>query len=122
MSRAQAQTLTTTLRDLVAQYRGLVTLEKMNAEGSSSRAANERPVVERLHEYSGEGSDLNHLVPTLPELQPVPVKPLFLDVAWNYIGYPREGASEPQQTDTTDTTSAEEKKSSGRRGWFGFGR
>ena len=120
VSRAQAQTLTTTLRDLVAQYRGLVTLEKINADGASTRAANERPVVERLHKYSGEGSDLNYLVPTLPQLQPVPVKPLFLDVAWNYVSYPREGTNEPQQTDTTDKT--EEKKSSGRRGWFGFGR
>lgn len=121
MSRAQGQTLTTTLRDLVAQYQGLVTLEKLSADGASTRAANERPVVERLHEYSGEGSDLNHLVPTLPQLQPVPVKPLFLDVAWNYIAYPREGTNEPQETDTTVDTE-EDKKRSGRRGWFGFGR
>lgn len=118
VSRERAQTLTTTLRDLVAQYRGLVSLEKISADGAS-KSANERPVIERLHEYSGDGMDVDHLVPTLPQLQPVPVKPLFLDVAWNYIDYPREGRDEPQEASATAT---EEKKGGGRRGWFGFGR
>lgn len=119
VSRAQAQTLTTTLRNLVAQYRGLVTLEKISADGAS-KSANERPVIERLHEYSGDGMDVDHLVPTLPQLQLVPMKPLFLDVAWNYVDYPRERRDEPQEE--TGTTATEEKKSGGRRGWFGFGR
>ena len=115
VSRAQAQTLATSLRDLVAQYRGLVTLEKISAD-EASKSANERPMIERLHEYSDDGLDLSHLVPALPQLEPVPVKPLFLDVAWNYIDYPRESLNEPQ---TTTEPAPAEKKS---RGWFGFGR
>lgn len=92
---------------MVAQYRGLVTLERFGAEASSSQ---QRPLVERLHQFS-QGTDLSNLVPYPPQMQPVPVKPLFLDVAWNYIDYPhgeREQAPAP-----------EEKKG---RGWFGFGR
>ena len=115
--RTQAQTLATTLRDLVAQYRGLVTLETMSTE-HASKSASERPAIEQLHEYAGDGLDLSHLTPVLPRLQPVPVKPLFLDVAWNYIDYPREGGT---QAPGTSEPPAEEQKST-RRGWFGFGR
>lgn len=90
----------------------------MSAE-EASKLASERPVIERLHEYSGDGLDLSHLVPVLPQLQPVPVKPLFLDVAWNYIDYPREDQGPAQGTTAEEVP--EERKSS-RRGWFGFGR
>lgn len=87
------------------------------SEEEASKLTSERPAIERLHEYSADGLDLNHLVPALPQLQPVPVKPLFLDVAWNYIDYPREG----QGPARTIEEAPEERKSS-RRGWFGFGR
>lgn len=89
------------------------------SEEEASKLTSERPAIERLHEYSADGLDLNHLVPALPQLQPVPVKPLFLDVAWNYIDYPREVQS--SAPGTTAEEAPEEKKSS-RRGWFGFGR
>ncbi|KAJ5601301.1 hypothetical protein N7510_010835 [Penicillium lagena] len=113
VSRAQVGTLELTLRELVAQYRGLVTLEKLTAE-DASQSAGQRPLVERLHQFAGAQTDLRNLVPYPPQMLPVPVKPLFFDVAWNYIDYPRadgvEKSEEPQ---------AEEKKG---RGWFGFGR
>jgi signal recognition particle subunit SRP68 len=53
-------------------------------------------------------------------MQPIPVKPLFLDVAWNYIDYPREGQ---QQAPTQPQAQAQapEEETKGRRGWFGFG-
>jgi signal recognition particle subunit SRP68 len=106
------------MRELVAQYRGLVTLEQVTAEEASQ--SSQRPVVERLQHYAGSGLDLNNLVPFPPQMQPIPVKPLFLDVAWNYIDYPREGpaasqAAAPAQAD------APEEEAKGRRGWFGFG-
>lgn len=107
VSRVQVSSLETILRGLVAQYRGLVTLERADAESGSSQ---QRPLVERLHQFR-TNADLSNLVPYPPQMQPVPVKPLFLDVAWNYIDYPR----------SSDNVSAapEEKKG---RGWFGFGR
>lgn len=107
VSRAQVGALGSTLRGLVAQYRGLVTLERLDTESGSSQ---QRPVVERLHQYQA-GTDLRNLVPYPPQMQPVPVKPLFLDVAWNYIDYPRL----PDE----QAPASEEKQG---RGWFGFGR
>lgn len=76
------------------------------------------PIAERLNEYPPNGVDLTNLVEYPPRVRAVPVKPLFLDVAFNYIEYPGrttavvngeapKGAGEPQ----------EERK----RGWFGWG-
>lgn len=114
VSRTQVGALESTLRELVAQYRGLVTLEKFTAD-QTAQSASQRPLVERLHQFAGVGSDLSNLVPYPPQMQPVPVKPLFLDVAWNYIDYPRgEGA----RRDEGEEVAA---KKGGRRGWFGFG-
>lgn len=109
VTRAQVNALGSTLRGMVAQYRGLVTLERLSTESGSSQ---QRPLVERMHQFS-LANDLNNLVPYPPQMQPVPVKPLFLDVAWNYINYPQEGAVAEQ------APAVEEKKG---RGWFGFGR
>lgn len=113
VSRAQANNLASTLRGLVAQYRGLVTLERLEAQSGSSQ---QRPLVERLHQFSA-GTDLSNLVPYPPQMQPVPVKPLFLDVAWNYIDYPRPGQAPVQAPEPVPSPAPEEKK----RGWFGFG-
>lgn len=121
VSRVQASTLESSLRELVAQYRGLVTLEKVTAEEAAQ--SSQRPVVERLQQFAGSGLDLNNLVPYPPQMQPIPVKPLFLDVAWNYIDYPREGGQRqegPTQAQA-QAQGAVEEETKGRRGWFGFG-
>ncbi|KAF3028421.1 hypothetical protein E8E15_005911 [Penicillium rubens] len=121
VSQVQASNLESTLRELVARYRGLVTLEKLTAEEASQ--SSQRPVVERLQHFAGSGLDLNNLVPYPPQMQPIPVKPLFLDVAWNYIDYPREGGQRqevPAQTPAQAQGPVEEE-TKGRRGWFGFG-
>jgi signal recognition particle subunit SRP68 len=120
VSRDQSSALESTLRGLVAQYRGLVTLEQVTAEEASQTS--QRPVVERLQQFAGSRLDLNNLVPFPPQMQPIPVKPLFLDVAWNYIDYPREGEQReaPAQAQGQPQAQAEEENK-GRRGWFGFG-
>ncbi|KAJ5246066.1 hypothetical protein N7468_001049 [Penicillium chermesinum] len=111
VSRDQASALQAVLRGLVAQYRGLVTLAQL--DGNSAELS-QRPVVERLNQF-GANVDLGNLVPYPPRMQAVPVKPLFLDVAWNYINYPQTGSS----AQPAETPAPEEKKG---RGWFGFGR
>ncbi|KAI2899492.1 hypothetical protein CBS76997_2379 [Aspergillus niger] len=120
ISRSQVQTLELTLKGLVAQYRGLVTLEKLSAE-AQSKSVTQRPAVERLHDFAGDALDLTNIVPYPPQMQPIPVKPLFLDVAWNYIEYPRQGTPAADNSQTQPEPQPEEKKG-GRRGWFGFGR
>ncbi|PYH79927.1 hypothetical protein BO82DRAFT_355923 [Aspergillus uvarum CBS 121591] len=123
ISHNQISTLGSTLRGLVAQYRGLVTVEKLSVE-AQARSTTQRPVIERLHEFSGDAVDLKNIVPFPLQMQPVPVKPLFLDVAWNYIDYPRQSSVAqvtPQAQEEEEEATTEEKKG-GRRGWFGFGR
>ncbi|KAJ5543375.1 Signal recognition particle subunit SRP68 [Penicillium sp. DV-2018c] len=119
VSAAQSSTLQSTLRQLVARYRGLVTLEQATAEEASQ--SSQRPVVERLQQFAGSTVDLGNLVPYPPQMQPIPVKPLFLDVAWNYIDYPREGGRQEAPAQAQAGAPAEEE-TKGKRGWFGFGR
>lgn len=103
-------------------------LEKLyavSAPASQKSMAATVPVVERLHEYPVKGIDLGNLVTYPPKLQPIPVKPLFLDVAWNYIEYP--GQSEikrptPQVPVSANRTDEAPEEKPTKRGWFGFGR
>ncbi|KAL2871082.1 signal recognition particle subunit SRP68 [Aspergillus lucknowensis] len=122
ISPGQVQALEYELRALVTKYQGLVTLESIAAQ-EQSKSTSQRPLVERLNEYSGDSLNLDNLVPYPPDIQPIPVKPLFLDVAWNYIDYPRDGkaAVSTATPSQPDQPAAEEKKGA-RRGWFGFGR
>lgn len=109
------------MRELVAQYRGLVTLEQAIAKEASQ--SSQRPIVERLQQFAGSGVNLYNLVPYPPQMQPIPVKPLFLDVAWNYIDYPREN-DQRQEASAQAQLQAQapmEEETKGRRGWFGFG-
>jgi signal recognition particle subunit SRP68 len=111
----QVKALVSVVRALVAQYRGLVTLESLSASKEDA-LAHQAPLIERMDEYSGDSIDLGNLVPYPLKMQPIPVKPLFLDVAWNYVDYPR---SIPAQSEPPATV---EEKKDVRRGWFGFGR
>ena len=56
-------------------------------------------------------------------MKPVPVKPLFLDVAWNYIEYP--GRTQQAKEPEPEKVEVEEKKAErpqAKKGWFSFGR
>jgi len=105
-------------------------------------------VYRHLQEYPASGKvDLKNIIPWPPRPEPIPVKPVFLDLAWNYLKYPgtnsEEQAGEPdgqmegivngvvdsarQATnvvkeaigvDSTEEQSETPKK----RGWFSFGR
>lgn len=59
------------------------------AQAAESAGAGKAPLVERLDEWPEQGIDWeNGVVQWPPKVLPVPVKPLFLDIAWNYIEYP----------------------------------
>lgn len=118
ISRQQVQLLTSVAQGLVAEYRGIVTLETLSTK-DTTKPSNQAPIVGRLQEYSGEELDPEHLVPYPPQVKPIPVKPLFLDVAWNYIDYPRDAGATQQISGEQQQTP---EKKGGRRGWFSFGR
>ena len=82
------------------------------------------PLIERLSEYPIDGVALDNLVTYPPILEPVPVKPLFFDVAWNYIDYPGRSAKAVEKPEGVASKISEDgsAKAGGRKGWFGFGR
>ncbi|KAF2870665.1 hypothetical protein BDV95DRAFT_607811 [Massariosphaeria phaeospora] len=128
VSEEQAGTLRQKLENLNSHYRGVVALLQLSSNSETAATAqltSAAPVVERLNEYPTSGTvDLKNLVTWPPILKPVPVKPLFYDVAWNYITYPgqatqsREVEAEKTQVDEKSTEPAQPAK----RSWFGFGR
>ncbi|EOD48271.1 putative signal recognition protein [Neofusicoccum parvum UCRNP2] len=124
VSREQAEFLHNRVQGLSSQYRALVDLHNHVTDNRSASKGNvSAPVVERLNEYPAEGVDLRNLVQWPPKLQPVPIKPLFLDVAFNYIDYPGRAKAAVEngggvRLDEAPPTAEEPKK----KGWFGFGR
>ncbi|KAL8712031.1 MAG: hypothetical protein Q9220_003727 [cf. Caloplaca sp. 1 TL-2023] len=121
----QSKSLSDLLERLVLQHRALVELENLNTASTQSNNIKPPPMIERLHAYPSEGVDLTNLVTYPPKIQPVPVKPIFLDVAWNYIDYP--GRPKKSSTVTADekvdeAVSTQEPKKETKKGWFGFGR
>ncbi|KAK3904067.1 hypothetical protein C8A05DRAFT_42805 [Staphylotrichum tortipilum] len=120
-----------TLTGELHRGRALVELLAKPTPTPQSSSSISKPLSDRLADYPPAGVDLAHIVSYPPRLEPLPVKPLFLDVAWNYIRYPGkaepaavEAPATPQaSTAATATTAAEpEAKSQQKRGWFGFGR
>ncbi|KAF6843489.1 signal recognition particle 68 kDa protein [Colletotrichum musicola] len=83
------------------------------------------PLIERLHEYPLNGVDLTNLVTIPPKLATIPVKPIFLDVAWNYIDYSGKESAEsspPGPQSAAGEGGESQPPQPQRRGWFGFGR
>lgn len=106
-----------------SQCRALVELKNlMDQQKASAKEIYKAPLVERLEEYPADDVDLANLVNFPPKLQPIPVKPLFLDLAWNYIDYPGRGSSSVNGAPTAPETAVEVKKEPAKKGWFGFGR
>ncbi|CAN9346036.1 unnamed protein product [Alternaria alternata] len=127
VSGEQTQTLKKNLENLNSHYRGVVALSQLfaNSETASKAGlANAAPVVERLNEYPSSGSvDLKNLVTWPPKLKPVPVKPLFLDVAWNYVEYPgRAPQVQEPEPEKAPVEEKKEEKPQAKKGWFSFGR
>jgi signal recognition particle subunit SRP68 len=125
VSPSEVQFLQDLLAGEVQRYRALVELLNLNEAAQKSEEGNNKtPLVERLNEYPSKGVDLQNLVQWPPKLEPVPVKPLFFDAAWNYIEYPGRqvgnvaviGANEEKANAGKEQTQQQKK------GWFGFGR
>ncbi|KAF4301882.1 hypothetical protein GTA08_BOTSDO06315 [Botryosphaeria dothidea] len=123
VTREQAESLHNRVQGLASQYRALIDLHThVTDKSSTSKGTISAPIVERLNEYPSGDVDLQNLVQWPPKLQPVPVKPLFLDVAFNYIDFPGRAKAAVEnggvKLDQAPAPQEEPKK----KGWFGFGR
>lgn len=121
----QAKTLQTHLRALVLQYRALADLENDSKERSGQDRQYVAPLLERLHlNHYDENVNLKNVVNYPPTLQPIPMKPLFFDLAWDYIRYPwqKEDVPVTHAASEQQSRSAREEETPKKRGWFGFGR
>ncbi|KAI9760413.1 MAG: hypothetical protein M4579_001709 [Chaenotheca gracillima] len=146
ISSSELQYLNHLLQAEVSRHRALVELETLDArQQSSARNQTRRPLVETLETYpsmtvskdSRVPVDLKNIVSYPPtKIEPVPVKPIFLDVAWNYIDYPGRAARDVVQHGKGASGSVDGAAKGGRgdakqpdsssqpqkKGWFGFGR
>ncbi|EXJ54631.1 hypothetical protein A1O7_09972 [Cladophialophora yegresii CBS 114405] len=151
ISSQQIHLTTSTLRKLVLRYRALADLKSSNANATSDAASSPTaatapkpaPLIERLsHNTYIPNLDLTNLVNYPPKLRPVPVKPLFFDLAWNYIKYPGQkgpeddlqpgaredvlmhdaGARTATNGPVSEPDTKEDRRAPPKRGWFGFGR
>jgi signal recognition particle subunit SRP68 len=118
--------LKTLLDGELQHYRALVELSNLAASQNSDDSASRQPLVERLSQYPSKDVDLENLVTYPPKLEPIPVKPLFFDAAWNYIEYPGREIQEIPETDRAQEEAAKgqtvEQTAQQKKGWFGFGR
>ena len=126
MTKDHIKSISDLLSGELQRSRALVEISDLTKSGKASGAKTAPlPLVERLSEYPTEGVDLQNIVVYPPKVDAIPVKPLFLDVAWNYINYPSKAAKPALGA----KAAASEKPSAGaeeakpqKRGWFGFGR
>ena len=121
ITQAQVSSLHSLLQNLVSQHRGLVELINIQSASTNKSTNFVPPLIERLDEYPANDVDLTKLVTYPPKIEPTPVKPLFLDVAFNYIEYPgrtRKINEKAVNGVAEGAKGGEEKK----KGWFGFGR
>lgn len=130
ISSSASQKLQSHISALLARTHALVEMHKLetnSALAASKLMTSAAPLVQRLSDYPAPGTqvDLKNLVTYPPEIEPVPVKPLFLDVAWNYIEYPGQEKVQRKATDVAVANGLDEKPQTPEKkkgGWFGFGR
>lgn len=112
------QFLSDLLKGELQRCRALVEIDNAKAKSQSAGNTSNIPLLQRLYEYPAEGADLENLVSYPPKIEPIPVKPLFFDVAWNYINYPGNAQVAAAQQEGSRSEQETPKK----QGWFGFGR
>ncbi|KAF5666231.1 signal recognition particle subunit srp68 [Fusarium heterosporum] len=127
VSAGDVEYLLTLLNGELQRHRAIVHADALrkNHELSVSDAV-KPPLIETLGQYPTAGVNLSHIVEFPPKLAAMPVKPIFLDVAWNYIDYAtkapqKESAAPPVKAETPQRTESPNPQQ-GKRGWFGFGR
>ncbi|RYP73506.1 hypothetical protein DL769_004220 [Monosporascus sp. CRB-8-3] len=105
------------LKGELQRCRAIVEIDNLRAKSNSTASKVKIPLIQRFSEYPAEGVDLENLVTYPPKVEPIPVKPLFFDVAWNYVAYPGKTLSVVEETPKKQEEAAPPQK----KGWFSFG-
>lgn len=123
ISAESANSLSTILNGELQRHRALVELSDL-VKKPDTTSTSAIPLIECLSVYPKVGVDLNNIVSYPPKPEPIPVKPLFFDVAWNYIDYPGRTPALASLKESVGATTekASESAPSQKKGWFGFGR
>ncbi len=130
IQQSSAEALQSHIKAFLTRTHALVELHNLSsasAAAAEKNAAYAPPLVQKLDSYPAVGRqvDLTNLVTYPPRIEPVPVKPLFLDVAWNYIEYPgrKTAPSEGKpKTNGVPQQASQQEEPQKKKGWFGFGR
>jgi signal recognition particle subunit SRP68 len=121
--RPDAEFLQNLLKGELQRSRALVEISNLRKHaGKGDPKAVSRPLIDRLSQYPSEGVDLENIVTYPPKMEPIPVKPLFLDVAWNYVQYPQKQGAQTKTAGNKASSKAAEPEQPSKKGWFGFGR
>lgn len=132
ISESQLEALRIHLAAIVLRYRALADLQTSTIASQKVLQSKQYapPLLERLHlnQYD-DNVDLKNIVNYPPKLQPIPMKPLFFDLAWDYIQYPGQAQRVEEKVQNTVTAAAstpakkdQTEEAPKKRGWFGFGR
>lgn len=107
------------------RHRAIVHIDNLR-KAEQKNSTTDTPLIERLHEYPAGGVDFANIVEFPPKKALIPMKPIFLDVAWNYISYPgKTPAAASTSSNVSAAAAAAEEEAPAqpqKRGWFGFGR
>ncbi|KAI1079514.1 hypothetical protein F5B20DRAFT_571008 [Whalleya microplaca] len=113
---SEIQFLHNLLKGELQRCRAIVEIDNLREKTKAAAASSTNiSLVQRLFEYPAEGVDLNNLVDYPPKVEAIPVKPLFFDVAWNYIDYPGKVPADVPDASSHQAQPAQPQK----KGWFG---
>ena len=123
ITATQIRQLQDLLGHLITAHRGLVELHGSTPASIGANQNDKRPLSEYLHRYPAPGVDLSNIVTYPPAISPIPLKPIFLDVAFNYIQYPGQRIDDrSREEDFMSNENTKQAEDTGRIGWFRFGR
>ncbi|KAK3398472.1 hypothetical protein B0T20DRAFT_411193 [Sordaria brevicollis] len=124
VSASDIQTLHTLLNGELHRARALVEISQHNKNKKpTTTSSGGKPLIGQLANYPSSGQvNLDNIVVYPPKLEAIPVKPIFLDVAWNYIDYPEKQAAKVEKPQQRAEEQPQEEEKPKKRGWFGFGR
>ncbi|KAI0903621.1 Cupredoxin [Ustulina deusta] len=101
------------LKGELQRCRAIVEIDNVREKVKATSSQVKVPLVDRLREYPAGGVDLENMVDYPPRAQPIPVKPLFFDVAWNYIDYPGRPSAVAAEVDEEGQSPIPEPKKRG---------